>query len=304
MNDEQENQEELRPLIVIKRKKIIDGHGHSTAWKIALADFMTTLMIVFFVMWIVNLVPPEKKKIIGSFFRGNVSKKSEAGNSILPYQGAVKKSEKSETMKIYHSLEPDLNKLDPSLKVSLSRGRIEINLNSNVLFDIGKSNINSNFDAILNKVASVVKDKHVYVDIYGYTDNTPYVGGSNLLLSLERAKNTASALMENGLPSYKIGVHGEGERFPVASNDTEKGRSLNRRIILYVSPIPEKTDSNNNAIADQVNASEEKEQNNINADTKIAQKNALGQEIKSDNKVASSNDKDIQSLIKGSKTAI
>ena len=45
---------ELRPIIV-KRKKVVAGHGHhGGAWKVAYADFVTAMMAFFLLMWLVS----------------------------------------------------------------------------------------------------------------------------------------------------------------------------------------------------------------------------------------------------------
>lgn len=230
------NPNDLPPIIIIKRRKHAEEHQHSSAWKIALADFMTTLMIVFFVMWIVNIMPPNKKLELVSFFKGKADEKAISNAGVLP-QKVIHKNEISTEQKIYYALEPELKKIDPSLKIYLSRGRLEINLNSNVLFDPGKSNIKSNFKKIIYKISEIVKNKEVYVDVYGYADNTPIAGGTNLMLSATRAQDAAKEFISQGIPDSRMGVHGEGDRFPVAANDTEEGRSLNRRIVIYISPM-------------------------------------------------------------------
>lgn len=235
MTDQTPHQE-IQPIIIVRKKRHDAQHAHSSAWKIALADFMTTMMIVFFVMWIVNLMPPQKKLQLVSFFQGKKIDEVMDSNGVLP-QKAPDTGKLSENMQIYYALEPALKKIDSSLKIYLSRGRLEINLNSNVLFQSGKSDISPTFKKIIDEIYTVVANKDVYVDVYGYADNQPIAGGTNLILSSTRAQNAAKAFIQLGLPDTRMGVHGEGDRFPVAENSTEQGRSLNRRIVIYISPI-------------------------------------------------------------------
>ena len=68
----------------------------------------------------------------------------------------------------------------------------------------------------------------VRIEVSGHTDNT----GSpeyNLKLSLNRAKVVADYLIKNGMDPSRIVAKGYGEKQPVAQNDTEEGRALNRR---------------------------------------------------------------------------
>ena len=59
---------------------------------------------------------------------------------------------------------------------------------------------------------------------------------NNLNLSIMRAQSVANELVTLGIPVEDIGVHGEGERFPVATNATSAGRAKNRRIVIFMSP--------------------------------------------------------------------
>lgn len=231
-----ESDQKLSPIIIVKKKSHHQERAHSTAWKIALADFMTTMMILFFVMWIINIVPHEKKKELVSFFEGKNEMQVSGGLGMLPEKSTPAKDE-SYQAKIYFVLEKELKKIDPTMMIHLSRGRLEINLRSNLLFDVGKFNIKPAFSIIISKIAELIKNQNLYLDIYGYTDNTPILGGSNLILSVRRSKAAAEAFSKMGVKENRIGIHGEGERFPVSDNKTEVGRSLNRRIVLYISPM-------------------------------------------------------------------
>ena len=63
----------------------------------------------------------------------------------------------------------------------------------------------------------------------GHTDN---VGSdeSNNLLSTERAKSVQQYLVKQGVASIRISFRGYGKTLPVATNDTEDNRALNRRV--------------------------------------------------------------------------
>src|SRR5690554_6690037 len=59
--------QEHRP-IIIKRKKVVHKH-YGGSWKIALADFMTALMALFLIMWILSVASEEERQSVAEYFR-------------------------------------------------------------------------------------------------------------------------------------------------------------------------------------------------------------------------------------------
>ena len=64
MSDEQKHQE----IIIIKRGGEGEHGHHGGAWKIAFADFMTAMMALFLVLWLINAANEETKKAVASYF--------------------------------------------------------------------------------------------------------------------------------------------------------------------------------------------------------------------------------------------
>jgi OOP family OmpA-OmpF porin len=84
-------------------------------------------------------------------------------------------------------------------------------------------------DEYLAKLAARVKETGEIISLIGHTDN---VGGPdyNLQLGRQRAQAVQRILLDKGVPSAQIRVDSKGQSQPVASNDTESGRSENRRV--------------------------------------------------------------------------
>lgn len=105
---------------------------------------------------------------------------------------------------------------------------------------------------ILQALANLENKQNVVVKLIGYTDNLPLIGrdariyGNHLSLSRARARRAALALQESLLlPSSMIDSDGRGATNPVASNETDAGRALNRRIEVefwYDDPLQELSD--------------------------------------------------------------
>ena len=99
-----------------------------------------------------------------------------------------------------------------------------------LLFDFDKSVVKEQYIPILKNVIDYMIENNYDVTIVGHTDSK----GSesyNDSLGMRRAQSVASKLMEFGMPSERIiGVESKGEKNPVATNATDEGRELNRRI--------------------------------------------------------------------------
>ena len=99
-----------------------------------------------------------------------------------------------------------------------------------VSFESGKNEIKKEYLVEIEKVAAFMKTDEAYrVILEGHTDDT---GKStfNQLLSEQRANAVAKALVLMGISAEKISTKGYGQNMPLAPNDTEAGRSENRRV--------------------------------------------------------------------------
>lgn len=106
---------------------------------------------------------------------------------------------------------------------------------SDVVFDTAKATLKSGAREKLAKISGIlVAHPGLKLEVEGHTDS---VGTEeyNQTLSENRASAVRDFLIAEGVPSSTITAHGFGEARPVASNDTDSGRQLNRRVELIVS---------------------------------------------------------------------
>ncbi|MBL4855825.1 MAG: OmpA family protein, partial [Idiomarina sp.] len=119
---------------------------------------------------------------------------------------------------------------DSGVKVIRDGDNLRLQLPSNITFATGSANISQSFNPVLDDVARVLKKyEKTTMLIEGHTDST----GSaeyNQQLSLNRANAVRNNLVGNGVDSRRVTTEGYGESMPVADNDTESGRQLNRRV--------------------------------------------------------------------------
>lgn len=123
----------------------------------------------------------------------------------------------------------------PVLPIEQSDRGVQIFLPSSVLFEVGKASLdNAAADPYLDRVAHLLKtktDKTVVLE--GHADSTG-TDAINTALSLQRAQTVSKALAERGVATQRLSAAGFSSRRPVASNATDAGRRLNRRVEVVV----------------------------------------------------------------------
>ena len=114
---------------------------------------------------------------------------------------------------------------------------ILVNLPNGVTFATNSYSLEPQFLRTLDRIAdSMVAFPDSLIDVYGFTDSTGSVG-YNQRLSEQRAQAVANYLIGRGVAAGRIRSQGYGVGNPVASNDTEDGRSRNRRVEIKIVPI-------------------------------------------------------------------
>jgi outer membrane protein OmpA-like peptidoglycan-associated protein len=108
---------------------------------------------------------------------------------------------------------------------------------SGITFQVDRYDIQPQFQSTLDQVAQTLASyDQTYIDVLGHTDST----GSdayNQVLSDRRAQAVSDYLAGRGVARARIGTRGYGESQPIASNDTDAGRSENRRVEIKVVPV-------------------------------------------------------------------
>ncbi len=114
---------------------------------------------------------------------------------------------------------------------------IQISLKSSVLFDFDKSTLKPEAAEELHKAALKIKEfTNVRIIIEGHTDNFG-TDAYNLDLSVRRAAAVKDYfLLREGMEAYEMESRGFGESRPIASNDTEEGQAMNRRVEIIILP--------------------------------------------------------------------
>lgn len=120
---------------------------------------------------------------------------------------------------------------------------VTLSLSGAILFDSGKAVIKDEAGEFLDKLGDVLaRYGENHIEVMGYTDTVPVSSRSqyndNMELSQARAYSVYKFLVnEKGMSQEKLECAGRGEQDPVASNDTEEGRAMNRRVEIRIYSI-------------------------------------------------------------------
>ncbi len=114
---------------------------------------------------------------------------------------------------------------------------IVLNMPSNITFDSDESDVKPEFHETLNSVAIVFQEfDQTLIDVAGHTDSD----GSddyNQDLSRQRAASVARYLSSQQVGRDRFSVEGRGEREPIASNASARGKQQNRRVEITIQPL-------------------------------------------------------------------
>jgi chemotaxis protein MotB len=261
--------DERRPLIV-KRKRVQAAGHHGGSWKIAYADFMTALMALFLVLWILSTASPSQLEHIAEYFRTPLAvaltggDKTTASTSAIPGGGEnptkvdgeerranireqTRSSDEQRNLRqlrdrlqsVIHS-DPQLRELSSQLRMDFSPEGLRVQIvdsDKRPMFELGSDRLEPYMQKILGRIAPVLNEMPNPISISGHTDDIPYAGGekgySNWELSADRANASRRELIAAGLaPDKLLRVAGMGSRITLP--DTLPSDDVNRRISIVV----------------------------------------------------------------------
>ena len=233
-------------VIIVKKKGQHKGH-HGGAWKVAYADFVTALMSLFIVMWLMNSSKPVQEAV-GGYFRDPHGTGEKKGTQLNGTGDAaiVKKQDmaklKDDLLKAMEKM-ANYDKIKKLIEITVTSEGLQIELMEDphgTFFELGSAEPTPTLQSLLKVLAPEVGKLPNPLSIEGHTDSKPYSGlkaYGNWELSTDRA-NTARRLMENsGLrPTQVVQVRGFADRKlrkPLQPEDAS-----NRRVTLIIQYVP------------------------------------------------------------------
>ena len=240
-----------RPIIIIKKKVAHGGH-HGGAWKVAYADFVTAMMALFIVLWLLNS-SKQIREAVGGYF------KDPTGTSKLVGSGKTGAGEnftltKENMSKLKDELQnavkkvTDFEKLKNQIEMTVTAEGLRIELmetEKGTFFASGVSEPSEDGRQILVMLAHELAKLPNTISIEGHTDSKPFAGNgvySNWELSSDRANAARRMMQQNGVgPRQVTQVRGYADQRLRKLNAPED--ASNRRISVVVQylekPAPE-----------------------------------------------------------------
>jgi chemotaxis protein MotB len=215
-------------------------------WLISYADLLTLLFALFVVLYASAKVDNQRLSQMSHAIESAFQQLSAAG-TISSTPAAAEKESKLESLPKEPSLD-DLSKmLNTVLAEEIARNDIEIrktpdgivlSLKEIGFFPSGEATLLPNAHRSLAKIAHVTVQRGQNIRVEGHTDSLPIhtlAYPSNWELSAARATAVVEVLVgEGGFDAARLSIAGFAGYRPVASNDTEEGRALNRRVDLVI----------------------------------------------------------------------
>ncbi len=225
--------------IVIKRVKGHGGH-HGGAWKVAYADFVTAMMALFIVLWLMNTSKPIQQAISG-YFKDPAGTRKFTG-IIKPVAQPITKDDlgkvKAELEKAIRQV-ANFEKLKNHIELTVTSEGLRIELlesQTGTFFESGQSEPNGNGRELLMTIAEELGKIPNKVNVEGHTDSQPFAGKANYTnweLSADRANASRRLMQQHGLRADQVAqVRGFADQQP--RNAKDPSDPANRRISLIV----------------------------------------------------------------------
>jgi chemotaxis protein MotB len=243
-----------RVIIITKKAK---GHGHhGGAWKVAYADFVTAMMALFMVLWLLSQTDQVTKQKLSEYFRTGMFQGAPSivmggsgiqENGFLDTNAGVLQFEAkqlqsgsdaiTESLEQAKKLNSELSGLIKQVDVQITDEGLVIQIldgGDELLFDLSSAELKAKLKELLALIAPILGKLKSPIQLHGHTDARPFPPGvmrTNWDLSYERANAARRVLEENGLvPGQVVGVFAHGSSTPYVKDDPFSPK--NRRLTI------------------------------------------------------------------------
>ena len=201
------------PIIIIKKK---GGHGghHGGAWKVAYADFVTAMMALFIVLWLLNS-SKQVQESVGGYFKDPTGSSKKVGTD-MQGSGEAFALSREDMPKLKEELQKAIRKLDnfetlkDQIEMTVTAEGLRIELlesETGTFFETGSPMPSPNGRELLIALAQELGRLPNKISIEGHTDARPYAGDGkygNWELSVDRANASRRLMQENGVSANQV----------------------------------------------------------------------------------------------------
>ncbi|MBN9660816.1 MAG: OmpA family protein [Acidobacteria bacterium] len=230
-----------QPIIIIHKHAEHDDE-HGGAWKVAYADFVTAMMALFIVLWLLSS-SESVKKAVGGYFLDPTGKGKQVGSSNVG-AGDIARLNRNDMHQLKDKLEqamkqtPTFAKMEKQVRITQGAEGLRIDLletQRGVFFLTGSPSPTKEGVELIQMLANELMKLPHKVAIEGHTDSKPFGEGeySNWELSSDRANAARRILTAHGIGEERISqVRGFADRRLLLK--TEPTDPTNRRISIIV----------------------------------------------------------------------
>jgi chemotaxis protein MotB len=240
---------------VVRKKRRAHAH-HGGAWKVAFADFMTSMMALFLVLWLITQ-SSEVRTAIAGYFQDPLGRAHEFGSSVIAGSGTpllpaapevqvtLATGRRDQWVKLSERIRRalpdsnDLNGLGRHVEIEITDEGLRISLledSTDVFFASGDPHPLPRAVSLFEAIGGVLGSTGYQVIVEGHTDARPYTGRAdydNWELSAGRANAVRRSLLSGGLVTGQVeAVRGFADRDPRLPNDPFAPQ--NRRVTILV----------------------------------------------------------------------
>jgi chemotaxis protein MotB len=230
------------PILIVKKKRGHVATAHGGAWKVAYADFVTAMMALFIVLWLLTS-SDQVKKAVGGYFQDPKGYGKQVGTTIAGTGESI--PAKMDMNQIRQKLEdamkkaPEFQSLKDHVVLTVTGEGLRIELmetETGMFFDSGSAHPSSFGDDLLIRLAHELGRLPNHILIEGHTDASPFgneKGYTNWELSADRANAARQVMQQNGLRGDQVSeIRGYADQRP--RNTGNPLDPSNRRISVIV----------------------------------------------------------------------
>jgi chemotaxis protein MotB len=223
-----------------------DGDSGKARWLTTYGDAMTLLLVFFVLLLSMSTINPQTFQIVISSFQGAIGV-FEGGRTLSPARlmnmglnvHELSEAESTVSQNIPKEVERIIQLEEQNAKVKRDERGLVIQVTNRLLFASGQTEVTDQGVDFLGNISTLLKAPGIrerQVRVEGHTDNVPADDfQSNWQISVLRSANVVEVLTnEYGVDGGRLSAVGFGSQRPIASNETEAGRSQNRRVEIVI----------------------------------------------------------------------